>query len=97
MAVSKKRHAGRPPLKPGVAKRAMNISLDPDVLARAQVYSARHETSISQLVGDFLRALPLDGDAERLTPVVRRLRGVGVGIGAAADHHAHLATKHGLR
>ena len=97
MAVVRKRPVGRPPLKHGSGKRAMNLSLDPAVLARAQAYSERHETSISQLVGDFLSALSLDDDSERLTPAVRRLRGVAIGAGKRADHHAHLATKYGFR
>ena len=97
MAVSKKRRAGRPPLKSGSAKQAMNLSLDPDVLARAQAYSARHETSISQLVGDFLRALPLDDLPERLAPVVLRLRGVATGGRPVSAYRAHLADKYGVR
>ena len=75
----------------------MNLSLDPVVLAHAQAYSARHETSVSQLVGDFLRALPLNDELERLTPVVRRLRGVAAGSGTPTDLHAHLAGKYGVR
>ena len=97
MTVKRKRPAGRPRLKPGVAKRAMNLSLDPEVLARAQAYSERHRTSVSQLVGDFLRALPLDDESERLAPAVSRLRGVAAGAGAPADHRAHLAKKYGVR
>lgn len=97
MAVTTKRPTGRPPLKHGSGKRAMNLSLDPAVLARAQAYSERHETSVSALVGDFLSALPLDDESERLTPAVRRLRGVAIGAGDRTDHHAHLATKYRLR
>jgi len=97
MAVRKKRRVGRPPIKSGSAKRAMNLSLDPDVLARAQAYSARHETSVSQLVGDFLRALPLDDPPVRLAPAVLRLRGVANGGAPVSAYRAHLADKYGGR
>ena len=58
------------------AKRPKNLLLDPDAVARGDQYSVRHGTSLSRLVGDFLRALPLDTPAAALSPAVQRLWGV---------------------
>lgn len=80
------------------AKRPKNLSLAPDAIARGEQYSARHDTSLSQLVGDFLRALPLESDDTTLSPVVRRLRGVAVGKQAnGSAHRSHLLKKYGAR
>jgi hypothetical protein len=54
-------------------KRPKNLLLDPDAVARGERYSRRHGISLSRLVGDFLRSLPLDAERSTLTPAVRRL------------------------
>ncbi len=46
-------------------KAPKNLSLDPDAVARAERYSHRHGISVSQLVDDFLRSLPVDADYPR--------------------------------
>lgn len=57
-----------------------NLSLEPEAMARGVRYCRRHGKNLSQLVNDFLHALPLESPAEReLSPVVRRLRGIAGG------------------
>ena len=57
-----------------------NLSLEPDAIARGERYGRRHGKSLSQLVNDFLRGLPLESPPEReLSPLVRRLRGIAAG------------------
>ena len=80
------------------AKRPKNLLLDPDAVARGERYSRRHGTSLSQLVGDFLRSLPLGAEASALTPAVRRLWGVASGKGGDREaYRQHLARKFGGR
>lgn len=61
------------------AKKPKNLSLEPDAVARGERYSKLHGTNLSRLVSDFLRALPLEGMKEPLSPAVRRLRGIAAG------------------
>ena len=79
-------------------KRPKNLLLDPDAVARGERYSRRHGTSLSQLVGDFLRSLPLGVEGSPLTPAVRRLWGVA---GNAKDgrevYRQHVSRKYGGR
>jgi|SRR5665213_1370130 len=66
-------------------KKATNLTLDPEALARGERFSRLHGTSVSQLVTRFLYSLPAAVDADtdpslaNLTPVVQRLYGVAAG------------------
>jgi len=99
LRASGKAPASPPPAKP--TRRAKNLSLSPEAIARGEAYSRRHGTRLSKLVGDFLRALPLDHTPGRpLSPAVRRLYGVAAGApddaGAsiADDYREHLHRKY---
>lgn len=87
-------------------KRAKNLSLSPEAIAHGEAYSRRHGTTLSTLVGDFLRALPLgETPARELSPAVRRLYGVAAGAPTDAtgtssgveSYREHLRRKHGGR
>ena len=81
-----------------VAKRPKNLLLDPDAVARGERYSERHGTSLSRLVGDFLRALPLDTPGTSLSPAVQRLWGVAArGQSSRDSYRAHLYKKYSGR
>lgn len=61
-------------------KQRLSITVDPAIMERARRSTARHHTSISGLVTEFLAQLPSEDDASaRLTPTVRRLLGVATG------------------
>ena len=74
-----------------------NLLLDEEAVARAELFTARHRVSVSQLVSDFLRGLPLDDDEpaeSSFSPTVRRLVGIARGERTRADYRAHLEDKH---
>ena len=80
------------------AKKPRNLTLDDEAMSRGQRYSQKHGTSISRLVGDFLRALPLEPSRRPLSPSVRRLLGVAVDAEVDRDtYRSHLLRKHGVR
>jgi hypothetical protein len=76
-----------------------NLSLEPDAIARGERYGRRHGKNLSQLVNDFLRALPLTSPPARdLSPLVRRLRGIAAGGKTGrAEYRKHLLRKYGGR
>jgi hypothetical protein len=84
-----------------VPKRPVNLTLDPEAVARGEQFGERHGASLSQVVNNFLRALPsgdLDADAEGLAPSVRRL--YGAAAGGQTDREAyrkHLRGNYGAR
>jgi len=77
-------------------KQPKNLYLAPDVIARGEEYGRPHLTTLSALVGDFLRALPLDAPSGEASPAVRRLYGIAAGGKATcADHREQLRRKYG--
>jgi len=68
-------------------KKAKNLSLEHDAVARGERFSQLHGTNLSRLVSDFLRSLPIGGAREPLSPAVRRLRGIAAG--SKLDRAAH--------
>ncbi|MGH9895917.1 MAG: DUF6364 family protein [bacterium] len=80
-------------------RRPTNLSLEPDAIERGQRYGRLHGKNLSQLVNNFLRALPLEPVRQRdLSPLVRRLRGVAAGGQTdREDYREHLIRKYGGR
>lgn len=78
-------------------KQSKNLSLDPEAVRRGERYSELHRTNVSQIVNNFLAALPLEGDArERPLPaVVGRLLGSAADGGDVEDYHRYLVEKYG--
>ena len=100
MATSRRKKPGRPGTrgKAGSAKRPKNLSLDAEAVERGEEYGRRHGVALSHLVGEFLRALPLDAPERELVPAVQRLYGVASEGGATRDdHREHLYRKYGGR
>ena len=99
MAKPASRRTPRPAGPAHAGKKATNLTLDPDAVARGERYGARHGRKLSQLVNAFLAALPADDDDPGLTdlsPAVRRL--YGAAAGGATDqnaYRAHLVDKYG--
>jgi hypothetical protein len=82
-----------------MAKIPKNLSLEASAVARGERYGRRHGKNLSQLVNDFLSALPLQGPATaELSPLVRRLRGIAAGGKTGRDaYRSHLVRKYGRR
>jgi hypothetical protein len=86
-----------------MARVAKNLSLDPEVVARAEKYALRAHTTVSRLVGDFLSRIVRMEEAKRegrgsFTPAVARLVGAGKradGTGSVDDYHVYLDEKYG--
>jgi hypothetical protein len=79
-------------------KRPKNLSLDAEAVERGEEYGRRHGIALSRLVGEFLRALPLDAPERELLPAVRRLYGVAAaGRTTREDYREHLYRKYGGR
>lgn len=76
-----------------------NLSLEPAAIARGQRYGRLHGKNLSQLVNDFLHALPLEAPGARdLSPLVKRLRGIAAGGKAEPEtYRKHLRRKYGRR
>jgi hypothetical protein len=77
-------------------KDRLNLLIDHDAVERARRYSARHGTSISRIVTEFLASLPLEEERElaQLSPAVRQLIGVAAGTDVDA-YKDYLNEKYG--
>ncbi len=71
-----------------------NLTLDPQAVERAERFSRKKGTSVSQIVSDFLSRLPDDTDID-LSPAVGRLLGIGKGKGDKGSYHRYLEKKYG--
>lgn len=87
----------------GMPKVSKNLSLDREVVARAERYAELHRTSISRLVGDYLEWLTRGGESEgerEFSPKVGRLVGIARREGEAppedpvAEYHRYLERKY---
>lgn len=89
------RPAGRPP-----TKQRTNLTIDPAAVARGEAFSGEQGVSLSQLVTDFLYALPSTSGSptavmESFSPPVRRLFGVALNTTADRDlYRTHLQAKY---
>lgn len=75
------------------SKKKLTLSVDEKVIERARRYSARHKTSISQLVTKYLSQLDAPPDAT-LAPWVQRLRGILPSDTSVEDYRRHVEEKH---
>jgi hypothetical protein len=74
-------------------KKKLTLSVDERVIERARRYSARHNTSISQLVTSYLGQLDAPSEAT-LSPWVQRLRGILPSDTSVEDYRRHVEEKH---
>ena len=96
VATTRKKGANRPSAgRSRAARRPKNLSLDAEAVRRGEEYGKRHGLTLSRLVGDFLRALPLGAPERELTPAVERLRGAAAeGRTTREDYREHLHRKY---
>ncbi len=79
-----------------MSKRSKNLSLDAEAIRRGERYSELHGTNVSQLVSNFLAALPVEsvhGEAP-VSPAVARLLGAGSRSTGVEDYRRHLTRKY---
>lgn len=75
----------------------LTLRIDEELIERAKAYSKETGKSVSQLVADYLSALPHQrtGEAVRQTPIVRSLRGMLRGAVLDAEaYRRHLEEKY---
>jgi hypothetical protein len=75
------------------SKKKLTLSVDERVIERARRYSTRHNTSISQLVTNYLSQLDAPSETAP-APWVQRLRGILPSDTSVEDHRRHLEEKH---
>lgn len=73
-------------------RKKLTLTVEEDVIRRAKRFSARHGTSVSELVTRFLASLEDGTPAD--TPIVSRLRGVLKEPASKEDYRRHLEDKH---
>jgi Family of unknown function (DUF6364) len=73
-------------------KTKLTLSVDQSVVERAKRFSRRNQTTVSQLVQEFLGSL--EDSTHVATPVVSRLRGVLPSHVSRDEYREHLEEKH---
>ena len=77
----------------------LTLSVAPEVVAAAKLYAAASDTSVSQLVEDYLSVITRrspggDTPAPRSAPILTKLKGALQGDGDIQHHRDHLAAKY---
>jgi hypothetical protein len=75
-------------------RKKLTLSVDEQVIERARRYSRRHNTSISQLVSNYLAQLDANEGEEAYSPTVRRLLGILPSDTNVEQYHRHLEAKY---
>jgi hypothetical protein len=77
-----------------MARKKLTLSVDEQVIERARRYSRLHNTSISQLVSNYLAQLGADEGEQAYSPTVRRLLGILPSETDIEQYHRHLEEKY---
>jgi len=75
-------------------RKKLTLSVDAKIIERAHRYSQRHNTSISQLVSDYLAQLAEAGPHASYSPTVRRLIGILPSDVSVDEYHGHIERKY---
>jgi hypothetical protein len=76
------------------SRKKLTLSVDAQIIERAHRYSQRHNTSISQLVSNYLAHLAEAGPPAPYSPTVRRLIGILPSDVSVDEYHEHVAQKY---
>ena len=76
-----------------MAKKKLTLSVEERVILKAKRFSAQHQTTVSQLVTEFLSSL--EHDDRTPAPMVSKLRGVLPATTDREEYREHLRTKYG--
>ncbi len=74
-------------------RKKLTLSVDADIIERARRYSKRNQTSISQLVTNYLSQLDASSP-ERFSPSVQRLLGLLPDTVSEKEYYRDLDEKH---
>lgn len=78
------------------SRKKLTLSVDEQVIEHARRYSQRHNTSISQLVSNYLAQLGESSEQRPYSPAVQRLLGILPSDISIEDYHKHIEKKHSL-
>ena len=73
----------------------LTIRLPRDVVEGAKLYARTHHTSLTRLIGAYLRQLGSQQDPLANAPAVRRMSGILPSNASADDYYAYLEEKYG--
>jgi len=76
------------------SRKKLTLSVDEQIIERAHRYSRRHNTSISQLVSNYLARLSESERQRPYSPTVRRLIGILPSDVSVEEYHRHLEEKY---
>ncbi len=76
-----------------MAKTKLTLSVDKALVVKAKQFSQRNETTVSELVSQFLASL--DDDRGIAAPITSRLRGILPSSVEREGYREHLEEKHG--
>jgi hypothetical protein len=73
----------------------LTIRVPHEVLVRAKQYALEHKTTLTRLVSEYLRQLPIDNDPLAKAPIVQRLSGLLSSNVSVNDYRQYLEKKYG--
>ncbi|MEW6755311.1 MAG: DUF6364 family protein [Candidatus Latescibacterota bacterium] len=76
------------------SRKKLTLSVDEQIIERAHRYSQRHNTSLSQLVSNYLARLADSEAQQRYSPTVRRLIGILPRNLSVEEYHRHIEEKY---
>lgn len=76
-------------------KRKLTVRVDARWIKEAKEYAAKHNTSLSKLISEFLRNLPEKSSPGQDTPILKRVSGFLPSDISVQEHRTHLEDKYG--
>lgn len=73
----------------------LTVRLPRKLLENAKRYARKQNTTVTNLIGEYLRRMPASLDVLQDAPIVRRLSGTLSKDVSIADHKKHLESKYG--
>jgi len=73
----------------------LTIRLSRELLENAKLYARKQNTTVTNLISEYLRRMPASMDILQDAPIVRRLSGTLSKNISVADYKKHLDTKYG--
>ena len=77
-----------------MAQTKLSVRVDERWIGPAKDYAARHRTSLSRLISEYLRLLALPEKTTYDAPILRRLTGILPSSVDPEDYRRHLEEKH---
>lgn len=73
----------------------LTIRLPRELLENAKLYARKQNTTVTNLISEYLRRVPASMDVLQDAPIVRRLSGTLSKNVSVADYKTHLEAKYG--